>query len=149
MGQANLFSPWVFSIPPSLGTLCSVHWMAESIHLCICQVLAEPLRRQPHQPSVSKYLLASTQVSGFVMYMGWIPRWGSLWMAFPSVSASHFTSGLYLLPWVFFPPSKKDQNMYTLVFLFLELHVVCELYLGYSELWANIHLSVTAYHVCS
>jgi len=22
--------------------------------------------------------------------MGWIPRWGSLWMAFPSVSAPHF-----------------------------------------------------------
>ena len=24
--------------------------------------------------------------------MGWIPRWGSLWMAFPSVNASHFVS---------------------------------------------------------
>jgi hypothetical protein len=24
--------------------------------------------------------------------MGWIPRWGSLWMAFPSVSAPHFVS---------------------------------------------------------
>jgi hypothetical protein len=23
-------------------------------------------------------------------YIGWIPRWGSLWMAFPSVSAPHF-----------------------------------------------------------
>jgi hypothetical protein len=26
------------------------------------------------------------------LYMGWIPRWGSLWMAFPSVSAPHFVS---------------------------------------------------------
>jgi hypothetical protein len=26
------------------------------------------------------------------LYMGWIPRWGSLWMAFPSVSNSHFVS---------------------------------------------------------
>jgi hypothetical protein len=26
------------------------------------------------------------------LYMGWILRWGSLWMAFPSVSAPHFVS---------------------------------------------------------
>jgi hypothetical protein len=26
------------------------------------------------------------------LHMGWIPRWGSLWMAFPSVSAPHFVS---------------------------------------------------------
>jgi hypothetical protein len=26
------------------------------------------------------------------LYMGWIPRWGSLWMAFPSVSALNFVS---------------------------------------------------------
>ena len=24
------------------------------------------------------------------LYIGWIPRWDSLWMAFPSVSAPHF-----------------------------------------------------------
>ena len=33
------------------------------------------------------------------LYMGWIPRWGSLCMAFPSVSAPHFVS-IFLL-WVF------------------------------------------------
>jgi hypothetical protein len=26
------------------------------------------------------------------LYLGWIPRWGSLWMAFPSVSPPHFVS---------------------------------------------------------
>jgi hypothetical protein len=35
----------------------------------------------------------------------------------------------------FVPLSKKDQRTHILVFLLLELHVVCELYLGYSELW--------------
>jgi hypothetical protein len=35
----------------------------------------------------------------------------------------------------FVPPSKKDRKIYTLVFLLFELHVVCEFYLGYSELW--------------
>jgi hypothetical protein len=33
----------------------------------------------------------------------------------------------------FVHPSKKDPSIHTLVFL-LEFHVVCELYLGYSEL---------------
>jgi hypothetical protein len=33
----------------------------------------------------------------------------------------------------FVTPSKKDLGTHTLFFL-LELHVVCELYLGYSEL---------------
>ena len=42
--------------------------------------------------------------------MGWIPRWGSLWMVFPSVSALHFApppfpldrnnSGLKCLRWI-------------------------------------------------
>jgi hypothetical protein len=29
---------------------------------------------------------------------------------------------------------KKDKSVHTLIFLLLELHVVCELYLGYSKL---------------
>ena len=32
------------------------------------------------------------------------------------------------------PLSKKDQSTHTLIFLLLELHVFCELYLGYAEL---------------
>ena len=34
----------------------------------------------------------------------------------------------------FVPHSKKDQSIHTLIFLLLEFHVFCELYLGYSEL---------------
>ena len=34
----------------------------------------------------------------------------------------------------FVPSSEKKQSTYTLVFVLLELHVVCELYLGYSKL---------------
>jgi hypothetical protein len=40
------YAPWVLSLPPLLGTLCSVQWLAASIHLCIFQALAEPLRKQ-------------------------------------------------------------------------------------------------------
>jgi hypothetical protein len=84
--------PWVLSLVPPLGTPCSVQWLAESINLCICQAQAEPLRRQQYQAPVSKHFLAFTTVCGFGDYVGWIPRWGSLWMTFPSVSAPQFVS---------------------------------------------------------
>jgi hypothetical protein len=87
MGLRNPSAPWVLSLAPSLGTLCSVQWMAVSIHLCICQALAEPLRRQLYQAPVSKLLLASAIVSGFG---------GCLWMnsqmGQSSVSAPNFVS---------------------------------------------------------
>jgi hypothetical protein len=65
MGLQTPSAPWVLSLAPPLGTLCSVQWLAESIHLCIFQALVEPLRRQLYQAPVSKHLLASTVVSEF------------------------------------------------------------------------------------
>jgi hypothetical protein len=65
MGLQTPLAPWVLSLAPSLGTLCSIQWMAVSIHFCICQALAEPLRKQLYQGPVSKLLLASAIVSGF------------------------------------------------------------------------------------
>jgi hypothetical protein len=65
MGLQTPSAPWVLFLAPPLGTLCSVQWLAESVHLCICQALAEPLRRQLYQAPVSKLLLALTTVSGF------------------------------------------------------------------------------------
>jgi hypothetical protein len=59
---------WVFLISnmlPSLGTLCSIQWIALGTHFCICQPLADPLRRELYQAPVSKHLLASTILSGF------------------------------------------------------------------------------------
>jgi hypothetical protein len=43
--------------------------LAVSIHICIDQDLAEPLRKMIYQASVSKYFLASTIVSGFGLCM--------------------------------------------------------------------------------
>jgi hypothetical protein len=45
IGLQTPSTPWVLSLAPSLGTLCSIQWMAVSIHFCICQTLAENLRR--------------------------------------------------------------------------------------------------------
>ena len=64
MGLQTPSAPLALFLAPSLGTLCLVQWMAVNIHLCICQALVEPLRRQLYQASVSKHLLASTIVSG-------------------------------------------------------------------------------------
>jgi hypothetical protein len=36
---------WVLSLAPQLDTHCSVQWMAVCIYLCICQAVAEPLKR--------------------------------------------------------------------------------------------------------
>jgi hypothetical protein len=58
-------APSVLCLVLPLESLCSVQWLAASIHLCICQALAEPLRRQLYQAPVSKYLLVSAIVSGF------------------------------------------------------------------------------------
>ena len=66
------------------------------------------------------------------LFTEWISRWGSLWMVMPSVSALNFVSVTPSMG--IFPPSKKDRSVHTLVFLLLEFHVFCKVYLGYSEL---------------
>ena len=43
MGLQTPSAPWVLSL--ALGTLWSVQWMAVSLFFCICQALAEPLKR--------------------------------------------------------------------------------------------------------
>jgi hypothetical protein len=140
--------PSVLSLTPPLGTPCSVQWLAESIHFCICQALAEPLRRELYQTPVSKHFLAPTIVSGFGDCI-WDGSPGGAVSCWPSFN---FCSTLCLhicYREYFVPLSKKDQSTHTLVFLLLELHVVCKLYFGYSKLLGYIHLSVSAYHMCS
>jgi hypothetical protein len=135
MGLQILSTPWVLSQAPSLGTLCSVQWMAVSNHFCICQALAEPLRRQLYQAPVSKHLLASMIVSWFG---DWIPpppgEGGSLWMVIPSVSAPHFVSVTPFIG-VLFPLLRRIKVSTLWSSFFLSFHVeFCRLYLGYSEL---------------
>jgi hypothetical protein len=57
--------------------------------------------------------------------MGWIPRWGSLWMVVPSVSALNFVSVTPSMG-ILFPLLRRILSF-----------------------WANIRLSVSAYRVCS
>jgi hypothetical protein len=59
------------------------------------------------------------------LFMGWIAKWGGLWMAVPSVSAPNFVS--------------VTPSMGTLFHLLRRI----------LSFWANIYLSVSLYHVCS
>ena len=70
MGLQTPSAPWVLSsLDLSLGNLGFFQWMTVSIHFCICQALAEPLRRELYQAPVSKLFLASAIVPGFVYGM--------------------------------------------------------------------------------
>jgi hypothetical protein len=57
MGLQTPSTLLVLSLTPPLGTPCSVQWLAVNIHLCICQALAEPLRKQLCQAPISKHFL--------------------------------------------------------------------------------------------
>jgi hypothetical protein len=59
----------VLSVTRSLGTMCLIQWLGANIHLCICQALVKPLRRQLYQDLVSNHFLPSTIVSVFSDYI--------------------------------------------------------------------------------
>jgi hypothetical protein len=138
----------VLSLTPPLETPCSIQWLASSIHLCICQALAEPLRRQLYQTPVSKHLLASTIVSGFgnCIRDGFLGGAVSGW---PFLQSLLHTFSLYLLPWVFVPILRRMEVSTLCSYFFLSFMWSVNCILGIPSFWANIHLSVSAYHVCS
>jgi hypothetical protein len=96
-------APSALSLILPLRTLCSVQWLAVSIHLCICQVLAEPLKRQKYQTPVSKHFLASIIVSGFGNCI-WGASPGGAVSWWPFLQSLFHTFSLYLLLWVFCSP---------------------------------------------
>ena len=91
MGLQTPSAPSFLSLTPPLGTPRSFQWLAVSVHLCICQALAETLRRQLYQATVKKNSLASTIVSMLTVYEV-DPQGSSLWLALLSVSALYIIS---------------------------------------------------------
>ena len=80
--------------------------------------------------------------------MGWIPKWGSLWMVITSVFASYFVSvtpsmgiSLSLLRRI------EVSTLWSSFFLSFMCFVNCTLWI--QSYWAYIHLSVSASHVYS
>jgi len=58
-GVAIPFGSSALPLTLSLGSLGSVEWLAESICICVSQVLAEPLRGQLYQSPDGKHILSS------------------------------------------------------------------------------------------
>jgi hypothetical protein len=148
MGLQTLSATSVLSLAPPLGTLCSVQWLNESIHLCICQVLAEPLRRQLYQAPVSKHLLASTIVSGFGNCI-WNRSPGGAVSGWPFLqSLPHFVS-VSPPKCILFPLQRRTEVSILWSSFFLSFMWSVNCILGIPSFCTNIHLSVSAYHVCS
>ena len=127
MGQYMSSAPSVPSPVPLSRTPSSIQWLTVSIHLCIFQALAEPFRRQLYQAPVRKHFPGFRIVYGLDIQVE-----QSLYGLFFSLCMSHClhnTSHKY-----FIPPSKKVWSIHKLVFPVLQLRMVCELYLGHSEL---------------
>ena len=80
--------------------------------------------------------------------MGWIPRWGSLWMAFPSASAPHLVSVTPSMG-IVFPLLRRIKVSTLWSSFFLRFMCYANCILDNLTFWTNIHLSVSAYHVCS
>jgi hypothetical protein len=145
MGLQIPSSPPVCSLTPPLGTPWStVQWLAVSTHLCICQALAEPLRRHLYQAHLSMHSLASTIVSALV---------DSIWDGSPggTVSGCHCsTLCLHIFSSEYFVhASKKVQSTQLWSFFFMSIMWSVNCILGILSFWASIHLSVSTYHVCS
>jgi hypothetical protein len=81
------------------------------------------------------------------LFMGWIPGWGSLWMILPFFTASNFVSVTPSMG-IFFPIQRRNE-VFTLWSSFLNFMCFANCILGIRSFWANIHLSVSAYHVSS
>ena len=82
------------------------------------------------------------------LYMGWIIRWGSLWMDFTSVSALQFVSIVAPVS-ILLPLLRRTEATTRWSSFFLGFMWAVDCILGIPRYWANIHLSVSAYCVCS
>jgi hypothetical protein len=82
------------------------------------------------------------------LFMVWIPEWGSLWMVLPSVSTLNFFSVTPSMG-ILFPLLRRNEVSTLRSSFFLKFLCFANCILGILSFWANIHLSVSAYHVCS
>ena len=128
----------VLSLIPPLGTPCSLQWLAESICLYIVR-LWESLSADRYIRFLSERASCIyNSIWVWCLYMGWIPRWDSLWMAFPSVTAPYF---VFVFPQVsiLFPLLRRTEasTLWSSFFLSFMWFVNC--ILSIPSFWANIH----------
>ena len=143
MGLQLLSAPSVLSLIPPLGSPCSVLWLVVSNHICIAQVLVEPLRRQTYQAPVNKHFLAPAIVLGFG-----VCRWDvsldgavSAPLFVPVFPFDRNNSGLKYLRWVTsLIPQLRTVLIYWSWSLQVLPHVCCAFPLKSSLLGPGNHL---------
>jgi hypothetical protein len=145
MGWQTPSAPWVFSLAPSLGTLCSIQWTAVNILFCIS--------RHWHSLTKDSYIRLLSEGSCWNLpnvwvwwlFTGWIANWGSFWMVDPSCSELCLCNSFH----GYFVPILRRKEVATIWSLFLSFMCFANCILGILSFWAHVHLSVSAYHVCS
>jgi len=68
----------------------------EYLHLSLSGAIRASQRTAISGSCLQALLAISVSVGVWCLQMGWIPRWGNLWMAFPSASAPFFLPALPL-----------------------------------------------------
>jgi hypothetical protein len=81
-------------------------------------------------------------------YKGWISGWGSLWMILSSISALNFVSVTPSMS-ILFPILRRNEVTTFCSSFFLSFMCFENCILSSLSFWVNVHLSVSAYHVCS
>ena len=103
MGLQNPSASSVLSLTPQSWTPHSMQCLAASIHLCICEALVDPLRRQLSQAHFSKLFLASTLVMEFGDCI-WDESPDGALSVWPFLQALLCSLSLYLFLWEFCSP---------------------------------------------
>jgi hypothetical protein len=107
MGLQTPSSPSFLALTPPLGSPHSVWYLVACIRICNGQAISGFCQQV--------LLGISNRVCVWCLQIEWIPSWGSLWMAFPSVSDPFFVpaflfdrrkSGIILVRWVGGPISQ-------------------------------------------
>jgi hypothetical protein len=80
--------------------------------------------------------------------MEWTPKRGIRWMVLPSISALNFVSVTPSMA-ILFPILRRIEVSTLWSYFLLSFLYFANCILGILSFCANIHLSVSAYHVCS
>jgi hypothetical protein len=127
-----------------------IHPKADCEHPLLCLlgpgiVSQETAKSESFQQNLANIC---NDVCVWLMIMGWIPGYGSLWIVHPFVSAPNFVS-VTLSMVVLFPILRRGKvpTLWSSFFLSFMCFVSC--ILGILCFWTNIHLSISTYHMSS
>jgi hypothetical protein len=82
------------------------------------------------------------------LLMGWIYKWGSLWMVILSGFAQNFVSVTPSMG-ILFPILRRNEVSTFWSSFYLSYMCFVNSILGILSFWVNIHFSMSPHHVCS